>query len=237
MSTELQNARKRKTAYPVDTVASDNGTVTVAKGQSRRVSKDTAETGTGTPNTPNSLLEMPEMTTQSIQTLIQSDLFHQDIVVVETALYYLNTMGLTQDDEKCEEVVRVGGCLALVALVKNHLERFQTLFPKYEQLTCSSDVEEGEIQPGFAERGVLHEAFSAIKALAYNNKASANFIATYGGIEAAIAAMEAFPFCGELQGVASGVLCNLTSKESDHGVTKAMVVKGVESGDSYHCHS
>jgi hypothetical protein len=68
-------------------------------------------------------------------------------------------------------------------------------------LESSRLIEEGEIQPGFAERGVLHEAFSAIKALTYNNKASANFIAAYGGIEAAIAAMEAFPcFAGSCRG-------------------------------------
>jgi hypothetical protein len=214
MSTETENARKRKqTTNPLDAVASSDGARTSAERKARRVSTETIVAGTGAPEAPNN---SPERTPTNTEQLIRMDLlFHPDIVVIESALDDLTRTGFTQDDEKCDKVVRAGGCLALVFFVKNRLEM---LFPRF--------FEEGEMMR--VERRLLFKTLSIIKAVAYKCKISVNEFAAIGGIEATIALMEAIPLCGKIQGAACGVLCNLTAKESDVGVARVMAARGME---------
>jgi hypothetical protein len=114
MPTEPENVRKRKPANPLDEVIINDGGRTSANGKSCKVSTDTIAAGTWAPEaTGNS----PERTPRSLEMVVQTDLFHPHVVVVEGALYYLNRMGLTDNDEECDKVVSVGGCLALVLLV------------------------------------------------------------------------------------------------------------------------
>jgi hypothetical protein len=221
LSTETENARKRKTANPPDAVASNDGARTSAEGKARRVSTETIAAGTGAPESPNN---SPERTPTNMEKFIRMDLlFHPDIVVVESALDDLTRTGFTQDDEKCDKFVSVGGCLALVFFVKNRLE---TLFPRWEPIVWNSALEEGEMMR--VERRLLFMTLSVIKAVAYKSKRSVNEFAAIGGIEATIALMEAIPLCGKIQGAACGVLCNLTAKESDVGVARVMAASGVE---------
>jgi hypothetical protein len=222
MSTETENERKRKTANPPDAVASNDGARTSAEGKVGRVSTETIAPGTGAPEgAPNN---SPERTYTNMDKLIRIDLlFHQDIGVVECALDDLTRTEFTQDDEKCDKVVSVGGCLALVFFVKNRVE---ILFPRLERIVWdSSALEEGKMR---VERRVLFKTLSVIKAVAYTCKRSVNEFAAIGGIEATIALMEAIPLCGKIQGAACGVLCNLTAKESDVGVARVMAAKGME---------
>jgi hypothetical protein len=211
--------RKRKN--PLDAVASNDGARTSTEGKFRRVSTDTiVAAGTGAPEASNN---SPESTPRNMEMLLNMDLFDPDVAVVETALNYLNRSRLAQDDEKRVKVVSAGGCLALVMLVKNRLE---TLFPKWEPIAWNSALEEGEMMR--VERRLLFKTLSLIKAVAYKNEKSVNVFARIGGIEATIALMEAIPLCGEIQGVACGVLCSLTAKESDFGVARVMAARGVE---------
>jgi hypothetical protein len=211
MSTETENARKRKTTNPLDAVASSDGARTSVEGKARRVSTETIAEGTGAPE-------------EAMDKVIRMDLlFHPDIIVVENALDDLTRTGFTQDVEKCDKVVSVGGCLALVFFVKNRLEK---LFPRWERIVWNSALEEGEMMR--VERRLLFKTLSVIKAVAYKCKTSVNEFAAIGGIEATIALMEAIPLCGKIQGAACGVLCNLTAKESDVGVARVMAARGVE---------
>ena len=206
----MHNARKRKqTTNPLDAVASNDGARTSAERKARRVSTETIVAGTGAPDAPNS---SPERTLTNTEQLIRMDLlFHPDIIVVERDLDNLTRTGFTEDDEKCDKVVRVGGCLALVFFVKNRLE---TLFPRWA-------FEDDEMMR--VERRLLLKTLSVNKC-----KISVNEFAAIGGIEATIALMEAIPLCGKIQGAACGVLCNLTAKESDVGVAKVMAARGME---------
>jgi hypothetical protein len=88
------------------------------------------------------------------------------------------------------------------------------------------------------ERGLLSKTKTLylIKVMAYKNKKSVNIFAGIGGIEATIAVMEAIPLCGEIQGVACGALCNLTSlvsKGSDFGATRTMAARRLSSLPSF----
>jgi hypothetical protein len=113
MSTETENARKRKAANPLDAVTSNDGVRRSTEGKARRVSTETiVAAGNGAPEeAPNN---SPERALTNTEKLIRMDLlFHPDIVVVESALDDLTRTGLTHDDEKCDKVVSVGGCLKL----------------------------------------------------------------------------------------------------------------------------
>jgi hypothetical protein len=223
MSTETENARKRKAANPLDAVTSNDGVRRSTEGKARRVSTETiVAAGNGAPEeAPNN---SPERALTNTEKLIRMDLlFHPDIVVVESALDDLTRTGLTHDDEKCDKVVSVGGCLALVFFVKNRLE---TLFPRWEPIVWNSVLVEAKTMR--VERRLLCKTLSVIKAVAYKSSRSVNEFAAIGGIEATIALMEAIPLCGEIQGAACGVLCNLTAKESDVGVARVMAAKGME---------
>jgi hypothetical protein len=222
MSTETENARKRKTTNPLDAVASNGGVRTSAEGKALRVSTETiVVAGSGTPEAPNN---SPKRTPTNTEKLIRMNLlFHPDIVVVESALDDLTRTGLTHDDEKCDKIVSGGGCLALVFFVKNRLE---TLFPRWEPIVRNLALGEGEMV--LVERRLLRKTLSIIKAVAYKSERSVNEFAAIGGIEATIALMKAIPLCGKVQGAACGVLCNLTVKESDVGVARVMAARGME---------
>jgi hypothetical protein len=156
LSTETENARTRKTANPLDVVASNDGARTPAEGNARtRVSTETIAAGTGTPEAPNN---SPEKTSTILEKLIRIDLlFHSDIGVVESAL---DDLRLTHDNDKCDKLVSVGGCLALVFFVKNRLE---TLFPRREPIVWNSALEEGETMR--VERRLFFKILSVIKAV------------------------------------------------------------------------
>lgn len=210
---DSENARKRKTANPLDAAVASNDARTSAEGKARRVSTESIAAGTGAPEAPHNNLV-------NLEKLVRMDLFHADVDVVETALNYLNRTG--QDNEKCDKVVSVGGCLALVLLLKNRLEK---LFPKWEPIVCNSSLEEGETMR--VERRLLYKTLSTIKTVAYKSKHSLNEFVAIGCIEAMIAIMEAIPLCGKTQGAVCGILCNLTAKESDAGVSRAIAARGM----------
>jgi hypothetical protein len=222
MSTETENARKRKAANPLDAVASNDGVRTSAEGKARRVSTETIVAAGN--EAPEALNNSPKRTPINTEKLVRMDLlFHPDIVVVESTLDELTRTGLTHDDDKCDKIVISGGCLALVFFLKNRLE---TLFPSWEPIVWNSALGEGEMV--LIERRLLCKTLSIMKAVAYKSKRSVNEFAAIGGIEATIALMKAIPLCGKVQGAACGVLCNLTAKESDVGVARVMAARGME---------
>jgi hypothetical protein len=83
-------------------------------------------------NTASAITEDEEYI-QSIGKMIQG-LFHSDNTKVDTALYAM-TMDLDKDTKNCDKIQAVGGCLAMVQLVKNCLEKAIDEIPACDQVT------------------------------------------------------------------------------------------------------
>jgi hypothetical protein len=141
--------------------------------------------------------------------LVETDLFHQDVSVVERTLYYMWVMSCTQrnDEEldKCDEFVSVGGCFTIVAFLKMHLIAFSN---------CKRIASESALQMMHVKSRLLYRALLLIMAVAYRNKDDrVNVFSGCGAIEATIAVMEAIPLDGSIQGTACGALLNLAANE------------------------
>jgi hypothetical protein len=187
--------RKRKPTSIPDTVSSSDNN------KARRVS--TANAWHPSASTAASLqidtaVARPEDSYESIGQMIQ-DLSHSDIVQVNAALDALN-LDLKDDKKKCTKIQVVGGCLALVQLLKKCLDKAIDEFPARDQVIDLNEL---------AELATLHKTLHILIRLTHHLDESKVGIAAIGGVEAVIKAMKTFPKCQALQEFACILVHNL----------------------------
>jgi hypothetical protein len=220
MSSLALSALKRKSMEEPEKVASSNSEE--IKSKARRVSTDTTvpsivsttstiashqtpgessvlalantTSASSTIAAPNSLMEI-------IGALIQ-DLAHSDNARVNVALDVLN-LDFMRDKKKRESLITAGGCLALVHLTKNCLDKAIDIIPACDQVTELWELNE------LAELATLHKTLNVIIILTFQHDESRVGIAAIGGVEAVVKAMNTFPKCHALQERACGALRNL----------------------------
>jgi hypothetical protein len=145
---------------------------------------------------------------ESIGQMIQ-DLFHSDNAKVNTALDALK-VDLNKDKEKCSKIQGVGGCLALVLLLKKCLDNSIDIIPACDQVTELNEL---------AELATLRKTLGVIINLTFNHHESRVGISRIGGVEAVVKVMKTFPKCQVLQVNASKSLLNLTYNNATGKVT------------------
>jgi hypothetical protein len=153
---------------------------------------------------------------ESIGVLVQ-DLFHSDRTKVNAALVAL-FLNLDEDMKKCEKIVTVGGCHALVHLMKSCIEKATEKIPACDQVTETNQL---------AELQFLDKSLAVIISLTcrYDESGEAG-ITAIGGVEAVIKVMKTFPKCYDLQSSACAALLNLT--RCNIGKSKAVESGGFE---------
>jgi hypothetical protein len=144
------------------------------------------------------------------------DLFRSNNTEVNTALDALR-VDLYKDKDKCDIFTFLGGCDALVQLVKNCLERAAHIIPACDQVTNLIEL---------AELTTLDKTFRAITNLTYHNEASSSGIIVIGGAEVVVDVMKTFPKCQVLQESACDVLNNLAC--CSIGKNKTVEMGGIE---------
>jgi hypothetical protein len=130
--------------------------------------------------------------------LIQ-DLLHSANTKVDAALdaFFLD---FRKDGKQCERFVTAGGCLALVHLMQNCLDKVIARIPAYDQVTELNEL---------AELTTLDKTLGVIVNLTFHHDESRVGIAAVGGVEAVVKVMKSFPKCQALQDHACGTLVNL----------------------------
>jgi hypothetical protein len=156
-----------------------------------------------------------EKSMRCIGALVQG-LFHSDDAKVTAALGAL-TRDLAENKNKCDKIQAVGGCLALVQLVKDCLKKATEKIPDCHRVT--------DLYP-IAEVKTLVKTFSVIVALTFNHNESKVGIAAIGGVEAIVKAMKTFPNCQTIQEFACIVVSNLAC--CSIGKTKVVETGGIE---------
>jgi hypothetical protein len=140
----------------------------------------------------------PEVTVEAIGSLIQ-DLFDSDNTKVNAALDAFDA-NLYEDENKCDKMVTVGGCHALVQLVKNCVAQATEKIPACDQVV---GLERPELK-------TLFKSLAVITNLTYHHSDSQVGITVIGGVESVVNVMKTFPLCRELQRSVCAALCNLT---------------------------
>jgi hypothetical protein len=97
-------------------------------------------------------------------------------------------------------MVTVGGCHALVQLVKNCVAKAIEDMPDHDHVT---DLSQPEVK-------TLFKSLAVITNLTYHHDESQVGISVIGGVEAVVKVMKTFPLCRELQRSVCASLCNLT---------------------------
>jgi hypothetical protein len=229
MSSKASSVRKRKPAVAVDAVVSSDAQ-NRKESKARRVSTDALillsnyvvvvppkTTGHASiANAASASTAGQEMSMERIGALIQ-DLNHYNNAQVNAALdaLYLN---LGSDKKKCEKIVTVGGCHALVQLVKNCLEEAIENIAACDQVTVLNEL---------VELKTLNKSLLVINNLMYTHSESRAGITAIGGVEAVVKVMKTFPKCLYLQSSASTALLNLTAGNII-GKSKAVELGGFE---------
>jgi hypothetical protein len=223
MSSKALGALKRKSMEqepPDDVASSSNNNNEESKSKARRVSTDSSDSSVpsvvSTTSTTASLsavavavandvtsstIVAPKSRMEIIGALIQ-DLAHSDNARVNVALDVLN-MEFMKDKKKRESFVTAGGCLALVNLTRNCLDKAIDIIPSCDQVTELWELTE------LAELATLHKTLNVIIILTFQHDESRVGIAAIGGVEAVVEAMNTFPKCHALQERACGALRNL----------------------------
>jgi hypothetical protein len=220
MTSRTENARKRKqtTTIPEVLVSSDE-----SKNKARRVSTSAAAPTAAALQTTEAASVANTAPTESIDSIGKTiqDLLHSDNAKVHAALDALD-LAFIKDKKKCDEIQAVGGCLALVLLLKkNCLDKAIATIPACDQVTELWELNE------LAELTTLHKALNVIIILTFQHDESRVGIAAIGGVEAVVKVMKAFPKCQRLQEVACTALHNLMYK-SVTGKKKAIESGGIE---------
>ena len=134
--------------------------------------------------------EHEESIQRSIGKMIR-DLFCSDNAKVNATLDALD-INCTKDKKKRESFVTVGGCLALVNLTRNCLDKAIDIIPSCDQVTELWELNE------LAELTTLHKTLSIIINLTFQHDESSVGISSVGGVEALVKVMKTFPECDEL---------------------------------------
>jgi hypothetical protein len=155
-----------------------------------------------------------EESIEHIGALIQ-DLFHSDNDKFGNAIValYLN---LYNDEKKCESFVTAGGCLALVQVLKNCLDKAIDEIPACDQVTELNEL---------AELTTLLHTLCVIVSLTFQHDGSPLGIAAIGGVESVVKIMKTFPKCESLHERACGTLYSLISCST--GKTNAIAAGGI----------
>jgi hypothetical protein len=167
---------------------------------------------------------MPELTVETIGSQIE-ELF--DTSKVNDVLDAFDA-NLYEDKKKCDKMVTVGGCHALVQLVKNCVAEAIENIPDHDQVT---DL----LQP---ELKTLFKALAVITNLTYHHEESQIGITVIGGVGDVVKVMETFPLNRELQRSVCAALCNLTccpagkKKASEAGGIPALIAAVTNHTDS-----
>jgi hypothetical protein len=226
MSSELPNDRKRKPPVEPEAVvgSSQRQNQTPKENKARRVSTDASAsyvdstqmttlvksvTGVTSVNAASVSDAEQEEAMLSIGEWIQ-DLIHSDNAKVDAALYAL-FLNLNNDSKKSYHILTVGGCHALVQLVRDCLQKVTTLIPACDQAT---------------EFKTLRKSLHVIIKLTYTHAISRVGITAAGGVEAVVEVMKKFPKCEVLQFYACGVLRHLTL--CNIGKKKVVETGGIE---------
>jgi hypothetical protein len=219
------NAASSNADVPVKT---ENGTSPMSK--ARRVSEDASSPNAASSNAdvpvktendsianaPSASNAAPEESLESIGALIQ-DLFCSDNVKVKASLDAL-FLNLDGNKTKSDKIVTLGGCHALVQLMKNCLEKAIEKIPACDQVTELDEL---------AELEAIEKALNVITNLAYQHGARRISITAIGGVEAAVKVMKTFPKCRDVQWSASCALINL-APGNIIGKNKAVKMGGIK---------
>ena len=127
------------------------------------------------------------------------DLSHSDNAKVLATLLLL-ILDLDEDKRKWENIQVVGGCHAIVQLVKNCIDKVIAIIPAcdFDKVTATGDLSELE---------TIDKSLGLILSLTYH--LGGRSVASIGGVEAVVKAMKTFPNCQALQETACCVLSNL----------------------------
>jgi hypothetical protein len=147
-----------------------------------------------------------------IQELFQPDNTEETVKAALDALY----LDLRQDTKKCDKIQAVGGCHALVQLVKNCLKKAT------ERMGLGRCRQYNER----CEFSTLHKSLGVITSLSYHHNESRAGITAIGGVEAVVKVMNVFPMCHDLQLSGSHALLNLTH-DNIIGAKKAVETGGI----------
>jgi hypothetical protein len=128
-------------------------------------------------------------------------LFHSANTKVDAALEAFSLDLNNEDKKECNRFVRAGGCLALVLLMKNCLDKAIDRIPVCDQVTQLNEL---------AELTTLHKTLHIMMQLSCQHFESRVGIAMVDGVESVIKVMETFPKCYKLQEFACVTLLNLT---------------------------
>jgi hypothetical protein len=203
--------RKRKQAVEEPEVVVCDSDDIQSKSKARRVSTDvqeashavashqTAEEVPVAATVASTITAAPEDSMESIGQFIQ-DLFHSDKVKVRAALAALN-LDLGKDNNKSDKIQAVGGCHALVQLLKNCLGKAIDRIPACDQVTALNKLDELK---------TLNKTLHVITSLTFRHGESKVGIAAIGGVEAVVKIMKTFPKCQRLQEGTCASLVNLT---------------------------
>jgi hypothetical protein len=147
--------------------------------------------------------------------LIQ-DLAHSDNAKVDAALDALS-LDLDKEEEKCNTVAAWGGCAALVRLLKDRLKKAMKKIPQCDRVTELHEL---------AELETIEKTLCVLVGLSSRTDTCRVVIATVGGVEAVVTAMQALPMCTVVQERGCCALHNLTW--SSIGKKRAVESGGIE---------
>jgi hypothetical protein len=204
MSSTSARDRKRK-PDEVMSSSNNNNSDDQSNSRARRVSTDAQAATTGiafdekNKDDPTANAES-KFSIENIGQMIQ-DLFHSDYAKVNDALDTL-MVDLDEDKTKWENIQAVGGCHALVQLMNKCFNKWTNIIPPraLNKITAAGDLPELEI---------IDKSLQIIRAL--TNHLGGRTVASIGGVEAVVEAMETFSDCLEMQNTACCVLNNLLS--------------------------
>jgi hypothetical protein len=213
MSSESTNDRKRKlTEDPPAAVVNSDDQDQKESNKTRKVGTNDVTSNATSPETNSAVTTERASTTnaavastveeesmQSIGVLVR-DLLLFDNAKVNVALKALYR-NLRTDKQKCENIVKVGGCLALIQLVKNCLEKVIEKNPACDQVTELNEL---------AGLTTLKWTITVIYSLAHMHDVSKEGFIVVGGVETVVEVTKMFPKCEDIQKSACAALGNLT---------------------------
>jgi hypothetical protein len=232
MSSNDANDRKRKSTKIQDTVPGNDGrNSNEESNKARRVSTSSSASNAASPqvdtpvktettaNTVSTATKNEESIQISLGKMVR-DLFCSDNAKVNSALVALH-LNLDEDKKKCESFVTAGGCLALVQLLEQCLDKAVGRILA-SGVMCDQVTELNEL----VLLTTLRRTLSVVIRLTFQHDASNVGIAAIGGAEAVVQIMKTFPKCQTLQKGACTSLLNLTL--CSIGKKKAIESGGIE---------
>jgi hypothetical protein len=154
---------------------------------------------------------------KSIGALVQ-DLFQSDNAKINATLAALN-MDCMKDENKRDDFVTAGGCLALVLLLKKCLDKVIDSIPACDQVTEMNEL---------PELVTLHKSLGVITNLLSKHDGSRLGITAIGGVEVVVEVAMTFPKCQALQERACGALFNFTVRNNISGKRNIIESGGIE---------